>query len=183
MNDMEKIVGAIEALAAIYGKSLSPAAIAMYASDLLEVGADKALPALEVCRRKMRSFPTIADVLAEIPGAVVDELDVARDIGNRIWDAIGRFGWTNQARAQEFLGEMGWSVVERMGGWQNLCTMDSEERGTFVAQARDFAMSRMRLERAGHGAGGYKIPSPESPSALPGRDVAALAESSTRRLS
>lgn len=86
-----------------------------------------------------------------LPSMEVDDDSLARDAASRIVGAIKKYGWNNHAEARAFVGELGWVVVDRMGGWLEVCqnTMD-EQIGTFQAQARDLCKAQLVLGKAGY---------------------------------
>lgn len=60
------LLKAIAVTAQIHGRELTPDAVQVYASDLSEYPEDAVLAALARCRRELRGFPSIADILARI---------------------------------------------------------------------------------------------------------------------
>lgn len=63
----------------------------------------------------------------------------SNEVASRIRSAIGKFGWPNPEDARAYIGDLGWKVVERFGGWQALCENHGVDLSalTFHAQARD----------------------------------------------
>lgn len=68
-----RVQEALKATAEIYGRQMSDMAAAMFVADLSRYTADQVLEALARCRRDLRTFPTIADIVARVndgrPGA------------------------------------------------------------------------------------------------------------------
>jgi hypothetical protein len=138
----------ITALADYYGRPLSPAAHMMYVEDLQELTGDELALACRQyrtnCENKFFPLPSVLIALAR--GTQSPE-DVGQDIATRIWEAMARRGWNNPEQAKLYIGDAGWEVVKRFGGWQSLCegtTMDS--RGTLIAQMRGIATVLHRKE-------------------------------------
>ncbi len=77
--------------------------------------------------------------------------DLARITALRIREAVTKFGWPNPTEAHTFIGDAGWRVVERFGGWKYLCENLGLELNetTFIAQARDAVESDINLGKAG----------------------------------
>lgn len=75
----------------------------------------------------------------------------AQEIASRIRESISKFGYTNPEEAKAYIGEIGWTVVKRFGGWQSLC----EDAGvslnvdTLYAQSRELAKSQIELDEQG----------------------------------
>lgn len=63
---MDKLVSVLQATAEIYGKQLSHAAALMLLSDLSMFPEAQIMAALSRCRKELRTFPTLADVLLRI---------------------------------------------------------------------------------------------------------------------
>jgi hypothetical protein len=57
---------ALRNMAQLYGRELSPAASQMLIEDLKEYSPDEILHALQACRRELRGFPTVADIVGRI---------------------------------------------------------------------------------------------------------------------
>jgi hypothetical protein len=149
----------IVGLAAYYGHPLDEFVVGMYAEDLVD------LPIGDIARavREIRldpantRFPLPAVIRAKA-SASTNDTDIARDVAARIYKAIGRHGhnwsekdknWPSEPIAE--LGEAGWEVVKRLGGWYRMCEFSGEvSAGIFLAQVRDLTESTLRMARAGH---------------------------------
>lgn len=77
-------------------------------------------------------------------------LDDSRDAANLTWSAIAKFGRNNFIQAREYVGELAWLVVERMGGWSQVCEVNSDEKGIWIAQFRDLTQSMSRKHEHGN---------------------------------
>lgn len=62
----QELLNVIKATGEIYGKQVSVAAAGMFLADLSGYRPDQIRSALQRCRRELRSFPTVADVVARI---------------------------------------------------------------------------------------------------------------------
>jgi hypothetical protein len=162
MNKQEFIITKIRQLAELYGRQFSVGAIGMMVEDL-EVLTEKELElAIKTYRNNPKNmhFPLPAVLVSIIRPADV-ESDIPRQMGNKIWDSIAKFGHNNSESAKLYLGELGWTVVQQMGGWSSICQCASEDqRGIFVAQARDLTESVMRLSKAGKLNEKHELPKP-----------------------
>lgn len=61
-----EVLQAVVATAEIYSRQMSTAAAAMYLADLSHIPEATLLIALSKCRRELRHFPTVSDVLARV---------------------------------------------------------------------------------------------------------------------
>jgi hypothetical protein len=139
-------------LAAYYEKALTPAQLGMYAEDLEDLELEAIGRAIRNVRRdpSQKFFPLPAVLRALIVG---DRRDEALEASNRIVQALSSYGWTNPERARQFIGELGWRVVEREGGWENVCraVQSYDDLGTLKAQWRELARSILARADSGRG--------------------------------
>lgn len=151
MSTQADVIRAVAVMAELHQRQMSPEAAAMYCADLAPYAPGAVLEALSRCRREVRGFPAIVDVLERITGTrPPDEMDAARAVSSRIIEAISKIGYVNPGKARDFLGDLAWTVVQRMGGWANLCEIvTAENLTTWQAQLRDNALSVSRQAAAG----------------------------------
>lgn len=100
------------------------------------------LPA--VCDR----FPSIKQCL-DLLEPKADKDAEARIIADSIWSAIERFGsiQSKQHLVRESIGELGWRVVEQMGGWRVVCQIaDYDNVGQLKAQWRESIKAHMQVD-------------------------------------
>lgn len=150
MTNEEKIkIGeAWAALGNLYGKEINRAAMNIILKSVSGLNADAVLNALEgwPATSKYHRPPYPSEVI-EIVDPRANLRDVAINTSSRIRHAVSKFGWSNQSDAKNFIGDMGWRYVERIGGWKYLCenlgTNISET--TFIAQCRDAVASDQNL--------------------------------------
>lgn len=106
---------------------------------------------------KNKTFPSLAGLRVYIdPKASVESQ--ANELSSRVVEAISRFGWNNGAEARAYLGDTGWELVKRSGGWAYVCENLglSLNPGTFRAQARDLAKSLIEAQKTENNLGlGY----------------------------
>lgn len=86
-------------------------------------------------------FPSIKQLL-ELLEPKADKDAEARIIADKIWAGIERFGSmkSKQDLVRQSIGEVGWQVVENMGGWRVVCDIASYDNvGQMKAQWRESA--------------------------------------------
>lgn len=66
MKTFKDVEDALRVMGEIYGKTISPSAAMMIAQDLAEFSPDDILSALASCRKELKFFPTIADLVSRI---------------------------------------------------------------------------------------------------------------------
>ena len=136
-------------LAEYFEKALTPGQLSMYSEDLEEFTLEEIGLAIQAVRRNpaQKFFPLPASLREEIVGNARDE---ALEASNRILEGMTRFGYTNPERAKQFIGELGWRVVEREGGWQYLCQrVQGDDLPILKAQWRELAAATIRRGNAG----------------------------------
>lgn len=139
-------------LSQMYGRELPRTALKIMLDSVADLPAKEIIIALEEWSKnsKINRHP--------LPGEVRDILKKelspdakANEAANRIRMAISNYGWPDADGARRFIGELGWSVVLRFGGWGYICENHGLELNplTFHAQARDSAKSILESARLG----------------------------------
>lgn len=150
-QEIQKLKAIIATTNAYYGRELTDDVLAMQTHDLADLPFDAVAQAYANYRRnpKHRTAPLPADILEAVnPGKIINPEHDAIEASNRIVQAMSRYGWTNEERAQEFIGELGWMIVQREGGWRDLCQRTTnDDLPILKAQWRELAKSlRSRAE-------------------------------------
>lgn len=91
---------------------------------------------------KNKFFPAPANLTQYINPETSPDAQ-ANEIASKIRQAISEIGYVSPTRAHLFIGDIGWQVVQRSGGWQYLCENHGASLSplTFYAQSRDTAKS------------------------------------------
>jgi hypothetical protein len=163
---------------------LSPNVIDIWTAALRRYGLPKATEALTqiaINVRPGKGLPAIADVIEIISpkdvAKIADE-DLAAVAASRIIGAVRKIGVSSDPdrnrRAREWVGELGWQVVENNGGWRFLCeTLNTDDIPTVRAQFRREATALLAMSRRGDvtppglpGPGLNALPSMEQPKAI-----------------
>lgn len=132
METRERFVRALVFLAKECGKELLEPHFALYCRAFASAGLERGVSAIEhilLNRRERDPFPSPKELLSiamrseEDPGS-------AEDIASRMIGAVAKFGHTNPEAAKEFIGSIGWSIIELEGGWSRLCLSMKESNIT-----------------------------------------------------
>lgn len=146
MNKRAEIAKIIVALAEYYSRTLSTNQIAMYVEDLIDLEPQQLVDAVKKYRLdpKNEFFPLPVKLKAMI-GQASSPDDFARDAASRILAAVSKYGWNNPERARDYVGELGWEIVKRQGGWMNICeSLTYDNKGIYQAQWRELAIAVQR---------------------------------------
>lgn len=127
-----------------FDKILDPDVLRMQIEDISDLDYGSIVNAISVYRRdgKNVTWPR-ASKIREIINPKQSKESMSNEAASRIREAITKFGWCNIEQAKTFVGELGWAVVQRSGGWQYVCENHGLELNptTFHAQSRDLAKS------------------------------------------
>lgn len=152
MNAQEttKLSGMLAMYAAYYRQTLPDAVLKMYAGDLSDLDFNRVSEALDAFRKnpKNRSMPLPAQI-REMLEPQVDPDSAAREIAAAIQKAIVSAGWPNPERARAIIGEVGWTVIQRLGGWVYVSQGMGPifDANTFQAQVRELVKSELIHDR------------------------------------
>jgi hypothetical protein len=149
-----ELMKTIVVTAQYYGRELLPITIEGMADDLRALPTDQALGAYLAWRRnpKRRHMPMPAEIIASLQGEPADALAIGREISSRIRFAVDKVGKYRAAEARKVIGEDGWRVIERFGGWDYVTThlgTPTLNSQTFYAQVRDLLASHVEFFEKG----------------------------------
>jgi hypothetical protein len=92
--------------------------------------------------------PFPSEIRLQLVGVPPDDDQVARDIATRMIGAVRRHGHNNPDDAREFMGEIGWQIIRRMGGWDQFSrNLMNDQHPTYLAQFRELAKGMLVNER------------------------------------
>ncbi len=126
----------------IYGRQSDPGVVSMVLDLLAPYDYDKVISAYNDHMRTTNSFPMPAQIIQKIDPIPTPEAQ-GRELVEKIKHAIGLFGWSADGKAREYLGPLGWKIVQRMGGWMTVCESDLTTNAALIAQARAVAIDQI----------------------------------------
>lgn len=163
----------LTALANMCSFELSKEIVGMYERGLAAFGYEKLNQALDQIiqnRRSREAFPAIRDIREAVAPEADPEAEAIECVG-RIVQAISRIGPYRTAEARGFVGELGWLVVVREGGWEKVCQILTDQNiGTLKAQWKQTAIAQFKRARSGL-TGAPELPSPDGKVTGPAVDV------------
>jgi hypothetical protein len=92
-------------------------------------------------------FPSIADIRKSLGVHDEDPETQCRQVAANIQAAMRKFGWAREIEAKTWLGDLAWSVVNGVGGWQFLSDVTLVNHATVFAQIRELAKSYLITKR------------------------------------
>lgn len=149
VEEKKEIASLLMLRAELAGKVFSPQAISLMIQDLEGLNGDEIILVLKSWGKTQTGFPFPSEIRNKIIPEISDR-DNAVDVANIIISCVSKFGYTNEARAKNEMGELAWATAIRMGGWKHLCeTMTHENENIFRAQIRDYAETISKKSKAG----------------------------------
>lgn len=153
MTDLERkeLKKLIVATAMYYGQEIADEVLSLFVEDLADLPFASVARAIGELRRdpKTTRFPLPAVIRERLMPSQNPEGE-ARECASRISWAVSKFGSHRSTEAKEFLGEIGWAVVTRHGGWLRVCEeLNERTKGQFMAQWRDLALTLAERAKAG----------------------------------
>lgn len=125
-----------------FDKVLDSDVLKLQIEDLADLDFKSCVQALHEYRRNPKNvFWPKASKIREIVEPELSPEAEANEVASRIRGAISIFGWPNPGAARLYIGELGWTIVNRCGGWNYVCENHGVDLNplTFHAQARDQA--------------------------------------------
>lgn len=154
------------------GEQVSRNRLDFIARSLSAHPSERVVAGLEKLVRTSRRFPTLGEIEAAMGVAEPSDDDKAREIADRIWGAIERWGSTCWPQVQAYIGPIGVAVVNLQGGWVAVChAADYDNVGQMKAQWRDSAAAIARK-----GASGVALEAPPDFAKLPEKAATAIDE-------
>lgn len=147
--------------------------IALWFSVLGQFSFENLQVALKRAMMTCEYFPSVKLLLSFLGASEADDDEVGREVGERIWTAISKWGcqpkrWPEIAG---FIGPVGASVVEMQGGWVHVCeTATNDNAAILKAQWRELAIVQVKKIKRGD------LGPPKLPDGPPMPAVAQLAE-------
>lgn len=153
MTDREEFFTKLTALAGMVSNfALTPTIVALYDQSLSPLGYEplsRALDQIIMNRSSRDPFPSISEI-RKVVEPEVSERDDAVTVSSLIYKAVAKVGPYQAALAREAIGEIGWLIVEREGGWMAVCeSVTFDNAGMYKAQWRDMALSIINRSKAG----------------------------------
>jgi hypothetical protein len=150
-QEIQELKLTILGTAAYYGQTIPDHVLAMFVEDLVDLSLAEVAAAIKEIRRDPKTirFPLPAIIRDRISPAITPENDALEAV-SRIIAAVSRVGPYRVSDAREFVGELGWAVVQREGSWENVCKILTDENiGVLRAQWKQIALSQISRAKAG----------------------------------
>ena len=113
--------------------------IKIYCMDLRDYNQAEVIQAIRKLRVSSTWFPQICEIIDMVKMQGQDAGELATIIASEIIEAISMFGSQDVKGVKEHLGDEKYGIVERSGGWKNLCSITNAEIPSTRAQLRELA--------------------------------------------
>lgn len=153
----EKIFDELVLMSVSFGQKPELERLKIYVEDLSEFNFEDTIKAIRQIRRTAKFFPQLAEIIELIKSGGVPSEELAISISNEVVEAISRFGNYQIKEARAHLGEDKWGIVERAGGWTEICKIEYSHLETFKAQLRDLSKSYINRSKREFMGGEFKI--------------------------
>lgn len=126
-------------LAILTGRQLNQSTLDLLLRSVEDLPQQDVLNVLNKWPETETNFPLPAHIRAKIL-PVKNESDDISEAVNRALSAVTTFGYCNSTEAKMYIGELGWQIIQGMGGWLHLCeTLGSETpEGVMRKQMLDY---------------------------------------------
>lgn len=125
-----------------YSRQVDRDVVSMMIDDLSDLNLQDVLTAYDRYRTnpKNKMFPMPAQI-REILCPEINPESQGREIAARIQGAIVKYGYANPIEAKDYIGPVGWEIVQSYGGWSYLCENHGKaiDSSVFQAQTRERA--------------------------------------------
>lgn len=136
-----------------YDAPIAEVKVKLFAADLADLELADLERALVNFRREpgRRMMPMPSDIRHKIKPVLVSDEALCIEAVARIVQALSSYGPYRHDDAKNHIGQLGWEIVLRQGGWQEVCTSVGVENpiGVFQSQAVKIGKSILEQSRAG----------------------------------
>lgn len=140
MDNRTQIKKLLIALSAYYFQEIPNIALDMYVEDLADLSVEQVNEAVRLYRNPKNTRFPLPPQLRQLLEPAVNPDHEAIEASNRIWAAIGKYGWCNPTSARAYVGELAWAVVQSNGGWLSICEQSHDANSAVMkAQLRETA--------------------------------------------
>lgn len=82
-------------------------------------------------------WPSPAKIRRICLGSRLNDNEIGEDISSRIEGAIRKYGYSMPNEAEKYIGQIGWEVVQQVGGWAIICDLEDDQLLSARKQWRD----------------------------------------------
>jgi len=139
-----EIIKLLVLMAQLYNKNLTENIIEVYCDILEELSSEELNRAFKKIMKdpNQRFFPLPAEILQAAKEDSRSNKDLAMEVVSKIFYAISKIGPYRSKEARDHIGEIGWEVIQREGGWEFVNEILNESNSqTIKAQWRDTIQS------------------------------------------
>lgn len=151
MTPSDAITKCLQLIAEQCKEQVSLERIVFMVERLLPLGPERVMQTLSEMLEGARRFPTVAEIKSAMGLVEQSDEDKGREVGERIWGAICKFGSRNDTSVVEaYVGPIGMEVIRMQGGWKVVCDIATyDNAGTLKAQWRELGQVLARKAKSG----------------------------------
>lgn len=186
-NDKQILRQMILSEAAFYDSQMSDIKLKMFVEEMSDLTLEQIHRAYFNFRKdpkRIQKIPMPSEV-RQFTNPELTEQNQATTAAALIITAVGKFGHMRGPEAREYIGELGWSVVQMQGGWSYICENLGIDLsvGTFQAQARNIAIAQIERAKAGQLTTPPGLPEPQTKTQIESTNrIKALVGSMTKEI-
>lgn len=170
MNLKQTAIGlkAIKSCASAANRQMDDYAIERYGEFFAELDNEqfaRALKFIETCFDDGK-LPSLAQI-KQYAFALLSAQEDAQRCVDLICTAISTCGYTNPERAKAYIGKLGWQLVQELGGWVSICSIEGYKELEY-AKISWRKSAEILHKRAAMGAIDYKPELPKPQDVAPG---------------
>ena len=135
----------------------------IWIDQLKDFSDDEIRHAFNTAIGSLKKWPTIVEIKRLCEGTNISDEEIGQEVAARIQGAISSCGWNNFKAAEEFIGPIGWAVVQQSGGWARICEQESDNIMSDRKAWRDSAVIVVKKSRMPNGDLPPSLPTKRNP--------------------
>lgn len=142
-EETKQLKAIIATTAFYYSQQVRDEVLQMMADDLSDLNFGLVIKAYADIRKdpKCQRFPIPSQIRVKVSPTITDD-EQAKRIAETAIGCVTKYGWPNPDEARKEIGEIGWAVIQRRGGWSEFCK-DADSDHIF-SQIRDGAIVELK---------------------------------------
>lgn len=141
VSEMCKLLFAMKKLLPKFSPEVDSSLGALWCEALRDCDESEIKKAFRYACENYTEWPAPAIIKKLCMGVTKDFAEIGQEVATVIENCISKHGYPNADAAEKEIGELGWEVVKRCGGWVEVCNTEYEQLPSRRKQLRDLAIS------------------------------------------